>query len=187
MSSGARRSRRLGLPADRLGTARSRRQRLRDLGTQGAARRGPSAGAGADMRVLAGQPVDHGAQRGREWRSAGALCGYVQQRATSRRCQRSSVSGLTPKLAQAARGSERLSAASNARSAPVSVGRAACRRRIPSSWRRTRISSSFERRGRASNQTNANRSRTTRYTNDQSKQASLEHDQRAEPTEPHAS
>ena len=47
----------------------------------------------------------------------GARCAYVQRRVTSRRCQRSSVSGLTGKPAQATRGSERLSAARNARSA----------------------------------------------------------------------
>jgi hypothetical protein len=43
----------------------------------------------------------------------------------------------------------------------------------------TRISSSFERRGRASSQTSANRFRTPRYVNDQSKQPSLDHDSRA--------
>jgi hypothetical protein len=45
------------------------------------------------------------------------------------RCQRSSVSGLNGKAAQAGRGSERLSAASSARSARVSFGREICRRR----------------------------------------------------------
>jgi hypothetical protein len=115
----------------------------------------------------------------------GFLCGYVQRRATSWRCQRSSVSGLTGKPVQDGRGSERLSAASSARSARVSVGRA-CRRRTASSWRRTRISNSFERRGRASNHTSANRFRTTRYTNDQSKQPSPDHDKSGEPNGPDA-
>jgi hypothetical protein len=66
----------------------------------------------------------------------GFLCGYVQRRATSWRCQRSSVSGLTGKPAQAGRGSERLSAANSARSARVSVGRAFRRRtaRPRSEW-----------------------------------------------------
>jgi hypothetical protein len=59
--------------------------------------------------------------------------------------------GVRGKLIQAARGSDRLHAASNARSARVSRGRAASRRSTASSCRRTRISSSFERRGRASN------------------------------------
>jgi hypothetical protein len=102
--------------------------------------------------------------------------------AMSWRCQRSSVSGLTGKPDQAARGSERLSAASSAQSARVSFGCRACRRSIVSSWRSTRILSSFERRGRASSQTSVNRFRTARYANDQSKQPSLDHDSKsAEP------
>src|SRR5207247_6347594 len=47
----------------------------------------------------------------------------------------------------------------------------------------TRISSSFERRGRANKHTSANRFRTTRYANDQSNQPSLDQDKSAEPTE----
>jgi hypothetical protein len=77
----------------------------------------------------------------------GNRCEYVHRRAMSWRCQRSSVSGVNGKAAQAARGSERLSAASSARSACVRRGLEGCRRRIASSWRRTRISNSFERRG----------------------------------------
>jgi hypothetical protein len=46
----------------------------------------------------------------------------------------------------------------------VSAGRAACRRRIASSCRRTRISSSFDRRDCGSKRTSANRFRTSRYT-----------------------
>jgi hypothetical protein len=72
-------------------------------------------------------------------------CGYVHRRATSCRCHRKSVSGLMEKFVQAARGSARLSAASSTRSARVSLGGEACRRRIANSSRRTRISSSFER------------------------------------------
>src|SRR5438046_1833967 len=102
------------------------------------------------------------------------------------RCQRSNVSGLNENAAQAARGNERLSAASSARSARVSLGLDHCRRRIASSWRRTRISNSFERRGRPSSHTSANTFRTTRYTNDQSKQPSVEHGKRDEPSEPAA-
>jgi hypothetical protein len=54
-----------------------------------------------------------------EWRLPGAAVrvGAVQAPATSRRCQRSSVSGLTKKQAQRERGRARLSAASTARSA----------------------------------------------------------------------
>jgi hypothetical protein len=116
----------------------------------------------------------------------GLRCAYVQRRAISCRCQRSSVSGLNVKTVQAGRGSERLSDVSSARSACVAFGREACRRRIANSWRRTRISSSFERRGRASSHTNAKRFRTTRYTNDQSKRPSLDHGKSAEPSEPNA-
>ena len=126
----------------------------------------------------------------RSERSSGGLpadrCGYVQRRATSWRCQRSSVSGLTEKSLQLDRSSERLNAASSARSARVSFGVVPCRRRIANSCRKTRISTSFERRGRASSHTSANRFRTTRYTNDQSKQPSLDHGKRAEPSEPDA-
>ena len=114
----------------------------------------------------------------------GLRCEYVHRRATSWRCQRSSVSGFTGKLAQATRGSERLSAANSARSARVSLGRRLWRRRIANSWRSNRISSSFERRGRASSHTSANRFRTTRYRNDQSKQEpSLEDGERADATD----
>ena len=100
----------------------------------------------------------------------GLRCWYVHRRAISCRCQRSSVSGLKEKTVQAGRGNERLSDASSARSARVNCGRVDCRRRITSSWRRTRISTSFERRGRPSSHTRANRFRTTRYTSDQSMQ-----------------
>jgi hypothetical protein len=50
-------------------------------------------------------------------------CGSVQRRATSRRYQRSSVRGLTEKTAHAYRGSARLSAVNNSRSASRSCGR----------------------------------------------------------------
>jgi hypothetical protein len=51
----------------------------------------------------------------------GVRCEYVHRRAMSWRCQRSSVSGLIGKTAQAGRASERLSAASSARSARVQL------------------------------------------------------------------
>jgi hypothetical protein len=63
----------------------------------------------------------------------GLRCAYVQRRATSWRCQESSVSGLNEKTVQARLGSERLNAASSARSARVSRDRGRCRRRIASS------------------------------------------------------
>ena len=68
------------------------------------------------------------------------------------------------KIAQSGRASGRLSDASTARSARVSRGREVRRRRIASSCRRTRISSSFEGRDRPGSHTSANRFRTTRYT-----------------------
>jgi hypothetical protein len=117
-------------------------------------------------------------------RRPGLRCEYVHRRARSWRCQRSSVSGLNENADQAVCGSERLSDASSARSARVSFGREACRRRIASSWRRTRISKSFERRGLPRSHTSANRLRTTRYANDQSKQPSPDYGKSAEPSEP---
>ena len=77
---------------------------------------------------------------------------------------------MTGKLSEETRGYKRLSAANSARSARVSFGQAACRRRTANSCRSTRISNSFERDDRASSHTNANRFRATRYRNDQIKQ-----------------
>jgi hypothetical protein len=98
----------------------------------------------------------------RSERSSGGRRGvrreYVHPRAMSWRCQRTSVSGSIGKTAEAGRASERLSDASSARSARVSLGRELCRR-IASSCRRTRISISFERRDRPSSHTSANRVR----------------------------
>ncbi len=48
------------------------------------------------------------------------------------------------------------------------------------------LTAAFERRGRPNSHTSANRFRTTRYTNDQSKQPSLDHGNRDEPSEPDA-
>jgi hypothetical protein len=116
----------------------------------------------------------------------GGRCEYVHRRAISWRCQRSSVSGLIGKTAQAGRANERLSTANSVRSARVSFGRDVRRRRIACSCRSTKISSSFERRDRPSSHTSANKFRTTRYTNDQSKQPSLDHSESDEPSEPDA-
>jgi hypothetical protein len=65
----------------------------------------------------------------------GGLCGYVQRRLTSCRCQRSSVAGRTDKPDQALRGSARASAARSARSTGRTGARRGCRRRIASSCR----------------------------------------------------
>ena len=113
----------------------------------------------------------------------GGRCEYVHRRAMSWLCQRSSVSGLNRKTVQAGRGSERLSAVNSARSAGASFGRGAWRRRIASSRRRTRISASFERRGRPSSHTSANRFRATRYTNDQSSSPPSTTTKNTEPSE----
>jgi hypothetical protein len=120
--------------------------------------------------VLAGETKDQFAERARERRSPERPMRVGPTARNQLAAPPKRVSGLTGKPAQALRGSERLIAANSARSARVSYGRAACRRRIANSWRRTRISNSFERRGRPSSHTNANRFRTTRYTSDQSKQ-----------------
>src|SRR5207247_720409 len=70
---------------------------------------------------------------------------YVQRRATSSRCQRTSVAGETKSVDQAERGNERLNAANSTRSAGRGRGRATRRRKTCSWWRSTRISSSFDR------------------------------------------
>ena len=82
-------------------------------------------------------------------------CGYVHLRRTRRRCQPSRVSGLTPNTGHLDLGSLRLNAARSARSAGRNRGRATCRRRIRSSWRRTRISSAWPPSDRLSKAMNA--------------------------------
>jgi hypothetical protein len=59
--------------------------------------------------------------------------------------QRRSVAGVTSNASQTRRGSARLSAASKILSRGENRGLLTCRRRIESSWRNTRISSSFDR------------------------------------------
>jgi hypothetical protein len=80
--------------------------------------------------------------------------------------QRSSVRGLTENADQARRGSARLNAAKNSRSASRSCGRRGCRRRIESSCRSTRISSSFDPDDRKQSIINSNRRQTTKYASD---------------------
>jgi hypothetical protein len=80
------------------------------------------------------------------WSSGGRpvwRCGEVQAPATSRRCQRGSVSGWTKKQDQRDLGSARLTAASSAQSAGSSLGHGVWRRRTVRWWRRTRISRSL--------------------------------------------
>src|SRR6266496_4939785 len=122
------------------------------------------------VRVLPSETKDELAERALERRSPGPpvrVCPATGDELAMPAKQRL---GLNEKLAHAVWWSERLSDASSARSARVSFGREPCRRRIASSWRRTRISNSFERRGRPSSHTSANRFRTARYANDQSNQ-----------------
>src|SRR5579859_822724 len=60
--------------------------------------------------------------------SPGPRCAYVQRRATSSRCQRSTVAGVTNNdRRHACRGSTPLKAANTARSPGLSAGRATCR------------------------------------------------------------
>jgi len=102
--------------------------------------------------------------RGRPTRPA-----YVQRLATSRRCQRSSVAGWTTNERQPDRGSSRLAAARNTRSADFRSARPLCRRSTASSWRSSTISSSLnsserKRNAAAAEGVRARRSRTTRTT-----------------------
>jgi hypothetical protein len=112
----------------------------------------------------------------------GRRCGYVQWQATSRRCQRRSVSGLTKNAPHERRGNTRLSAVSSNRSSDVNRGRFTCRRRIDSSCRNTKISSSFERSPRASSTTSSNRRQTSAYTNEMTKKTSDRREPEATPT-----
>jgi hypothetical protein len=73
---------------------------------------------------------------------------------TSSRCQRRTVAGRTDKLDQARRGSAPASAARIARSKGRTSARRGCRRRITSSCRSNRISSSLERSDLHSSATN---------------------------------
>ena len=127
------------------------------------------------MRVLSSETKDQLAERALERRPPRPSLLVGPAASDELAVPRSKVSGLNEKAVQAGRASDRLSAANSARSACVTLGRVPCRRRIANSCRRTRISSSFERRGRARSHTSANKLRTTRYTNDQSKQPSLDH------------
>src|SRR5262249_9002107 len=75
--------------------------------------------------VLPHEPHNNPPDLSRRCRPARAAIGYVQQRATISRCQRRSVPGVTNNdLFHACLGSTRLNAASSARSAGVSAGRA---------------------------------------------------------------
>ncbi len=129
----------------------------------------------SSVRVLPSETKDQLAERALEWRSPGSPLRV----GPAARDQLAVPAKQRRRLDQQDRpgrpGNERLSDASSSRSVRVSFGVEACQRRIASSWRRTRISNSFERRGRPSSHTSANRFRTTRYTNDQSKQPSLDH------------
>ena len=116
----------------------------------------------------------------------GRGCGHVHMRLTRRRCQPSRVSGLTPNTGHLDLGSIRLKAARRARSAGRNRGRATCRRRICSSWRRTRISSALQPSGRISKVMNASTLRSPRQTNDQSNRRppNLDHVVRRHLTDP---
>jgi len=91
------------------------------------------------------------------------LRGYVQLRRTSRRCQRSSVPGVTSRPIGIDAGSRRAKAASTARSAQSSLGRGFCRRSTATSWRSTSISASFDAADRASSANQPVRRTNTRY------------------------
>jgi hypothetical protein len=99
---------------------------------------------------------------------------YVQRRATSRRCQRNSVVGVTRNDRQLDRGNSRLAAVSKTRSVIVSCGRLVCRRSTESSCRNTTISSSLNPSERRRRDTTRNKHRNARYQSDQNKTNSSE-------------
>ena len=75
--------------------------------------------------------------------------GWVHCSVTMRRCQRSSVAGVTIRCARSTLGRIRASAASTARSAQPIFGSGLPRRSTDTSWRRIRISAFFEAEDRA--------------------------------------
>jgi hypothetical protein len=91
---------------------------------------------------------------------------YVQRRATSSRCQRRTVAGLTKNEDHAERGSARLKAASSARSTVPSCGRATWRSSTCNWWRSTRISISFARCERIRSTASSSSRRSIQYRND---------------------
>ena len=82
--------------------------------------------------------VEVGGRPGGRW-------GWVQCRAMRRRCQRSSVSGVTSQPTRRGRGSAAAIAPSRLLSLSLRVGRLIWRRSTASWWRNTMISRSFER------------------------------------------
>jgi hypothetical protein len=133
----------LAAPAEGRGGGGSRAPMLPKRRRQGSAVHRRSAGSpspGSRVRVEDKRSYDD-----RSGGRPGRLCGYVQRRLTSCRCQRNSVAGRTARLPKALRGSARPRAARIARSTGRSCARRGCRRRIASSCRSTRISSSFDR------------------------------------------
>jgi hypothetical protein len=117
------------------------------------------------------------------WSSRGRpvwRCGSVQASATRRRCQPSSVSGLTRKQDHTDLGSMRLTAASSARSAGSNRGREIWRRRTLSWWRSTRISRSLAASPRASSTSACMERHTARYASFDSTRDGLRRVDRAE-------
>ena len=82
--------------------------------------------------------------------AAKGVAGLSQLRAISRRCEASSVAGVTSRLSRRAAGSSRASAARIARSDQSRLGRATWRRSTITSWRSTMISASLDARLRPS-------------------------------------
>jgi hypothetical protein len=115
----------------------------------------------APARILAREPEDELADLAAERRSA-RPAGVVQRRATSPRCHRSSVLGVTKNEPQRERGSSRLAAASRSRSLGRNCGRPACRRSTDNSCRRTTISSSLKPSDRARRSTICSKQRNAR-------------------------
>jgi hypothetical protein len=88
---------------------------------------------------------------------------YVQRRFANARWRRRIVAGRTIRLSQRARGRCWERALRRTRSARRTRGRAICRRRTVSSWRRIRISTAFAASDRRRTTTNATSRRTVQY------------------------
>ena len=123
-------------------------------------RRCPQVGFSAARRSTSARICGSIAGRpGRAW-------GYVQCRASSWRCQRSRVAGVTKNADQRSRGSSRDRAASTTRSSGRSSGRCTCRRRTATWWRSTSSSTSLAPPSRASWVNICRICRMSRYTSE---------------------
>ncbi len=104
----------------------------------------------APGRVLCGEAEDESSDLVWGWWSSWSLVGLCPVGAMRRRCHRGRVSGVTIHSVSCGRGSAAAMAPSSVRSSSLTVGRLIWRRRTPSWWRSTMISSSLDRPERTS-------------------------------------